>query len=152
MRLLEIMQTPVLTLTAGQLASDAAALLAAEHVRHAVVLRGDEVVGVISDGDLGGPHGGVVRKGKTVGDLMTGDPIVVAPHTTVAEAVALVRERHIGCLPVLEDGRLVGIVTRSDLLRAFEPGSVSAEPRPDRGAADVPRPATPVSPNRDKMP
>jgi len=54
-----------------------------------------------------------------VGEQMSSPPIVVSPTTPVAEAMKLIRERHIRRLPVLDDGRLVGIVSERDLLRAL---------------------------------
>jgi acetoin utilization protein AcuB len=47
---------------------------------------------------------------------MTAPVATAAPDTTVREAANLLRGRHIGCLPIVEDGRLVGIVTVADLL------------------------------------
>ena len=54
-----------------------------------------------------------------VGEQMSSPPIVVSPTTPVAEAMKLIRERHIRRLPVLDGGRLVGIVSERDLLRAL---------------------------------
>jgi CBS domain-containing protein len=52
-------------------------------------------------------------------DMMTADPDVVDPDTTVREAARLVHESGHNRLPVVEDGRLVGVVTRVDLLGAL---------------------------------
>lgn len=54
-----------------------------------------------------------------VRDVMTWDVITVRPEGPVAEAAAIMFERRIGCLPVLQAGRLVGIVTERDVLRAL---------------------------------
>lgn len=51
-----------------------------------------------------------------VRDVMTPDPLTVTPDLPVKEAARLMVERKIGCLPVLEGGRLVGIVTEGDLI------------------------------------
>jgi acetoin utilization protein AcuB len=64
---------------------------------------------------------------------MNPDPVSVAPTTPVSEAVELMRRRRIGSLPVVEDGRLVGIVTVYDFLESS--ARLSAE-RPD---ADGPK-------------
>jgi acetoin utilization protein AcuB len=50
---------------------------------------------------------------------MTKEVITVTRETTVSEAARLLRERKIGALPVAEDGKLVGIVSTSDLLDAL---------------------------------
>jgi acetoin utilization protein AcuB len=152
MKIGEIMTAPVLTVGAGEPASDAIAWMRDANVRHVPVVAGTEVIGVASERDLGGPHGGATRKGHTVGDLMHRDPVLASPDLDVRAAAAMVRERRIGCLPVVEEGRLVGIVTRSDLLEAL-----AHLRRRDRALvrskmAEVPRPPLVVSPNRDKWP
>ena len=150
-RLRDIMTTPVLKLAPSEPASDALALMRDEHVRHAPVVEEGAILGIVSERDLGGPHGGIARKGRTVRDLMRVNPILGAPDMCVTDAVVLVRERHIGCLPIVDAGRLLGIVTRSDLLAALA-NLRRSRTRSARGAADVPRPPIVVSPNRDKWP
>jgi CBS domain-containing protein len=55
---------------------------------------------------------------STAADMMSKDPDTVAPDTTVQEAARLIHESGHNRLPVVEDGRLVGVVTRVDLLGA----------------------------------
>jgi sulfide:quinone oxidoreductase len=57
--------------------------------------------------------------GGTVGELMTADPLVVAPEDTLGEVAEKMRERDSGSAAVAMDGRLIGILTSRDLLRAF---------------------------------
>lgn len=148
----DVMTTPVFTLTTAQPASDALASMLDAGVRHAVVLLGADIVGVISDRDLGGTDGGLVRLRRTVGELMHGDTVVVKPDMTLGDAVHLVRERRIGCLPVVDHHRLVGIVTRSDLLRVLDSGASELDTRVTRHDPADERLPTLVSPNRDKWP
>lgn len=112
-----------------------------------VVNEGDRCVGIITEADLimAGeeadlhlPHyielfGGVVflestkkfeerlRKavGATARDLMTEDPVTIEPDASVAEAARLIARRKHNRLPVVEHGRLVGVVTRVDVLDAL---------------------------------
>lgn len=56
-------------------------------------------------------------------DIMTSPVVTVAPDTTVPEVATLLYERRIGALPVVQDGRLVGIVSETDLLRRHEIGT-----------------------------
>jgi CBS domain-containing protein len=56
---------------------------------------------------------------STAADMMTEDPDTVAPDTTVQEAARLIHESGHNRLPVVEDGRLVGVVTRLDVLGAL---------------------------------
>jgi len=119
MKLRDIMTTPVLTFGRYEPASDALAFMRDAGVRHAVVLSGTQILGVISERDLGGPHGGRLRVGRNVGELMQGEPVLAEPETSLAQAAELLRDERIGCLPVVERGRLLGIVTRSDVLAAI---------------------------------
>lgn len=52
----------------------------------------------------------------TVRDIMTPDPTTVDPHMTVTDAARLMVERGIGAMPVIDDGKLVGLVTEGDLI------------------------------------
>jgi acetoin utilization protein AcuB len=90
-------------------------------VDHLVVVRGDEIAGVLSRHDLGGPLGGGHRRmGRHVADLMKADVVVASPGTDVKSAAGLMRRHGIGCLPVADDGKLVGLVTVADLLALLE--------------------------------
>ncbi|MCB1859253.1 MAG: CBS domain-containing protein, partial [Gammaproteobacteria bacterium] len=55
----------------------------------------------------------------TVGKLMQKDPITCAPRTLIEKAGQIIRENKIGCLPVLDGGRLVGVVSETDILDFF---------------------------------
>lgn len=96
-----------------------------------------EILGVVSEGDIlfkeQGPRGRSVLSrfgGKAskelekalavkVSEAMTAPAITVSRHCSVAEAARLMSEHRINRLPVVKDGELVGIVTRTDLVRAF---------------------------------
>lgn len=54
--------------------------------------------------------------GRTARDIMTKDPLTVSRDLTVTDAAKLMVEKHIGALPVIEDDKLVGIVTEGDLI------------------------------------
>lgn len=58
----------------------------------------------------------------TVADMMTKDPITVGPDSDVREAARIIAERRHNRLPVVEHGRLVGVVTRLDVLEALVQG------------------------------
>jgi acetoin utilization protein AcuB len=98
--------------------------------RRLPVVVGDDVVGIVADLDvreaLNSP---IIMRERwqdeelmdhaTVEACMTPDPVTVTPETPVLDAARLMRDRKIGGLPVLEGGRLVGIVTETDLLDAL---------------------------------
>lgn len=110
MRLQDIMSTPVETVAAHAPASEAHALMKRRGIHHLVVMEGPRVVGVVSTRDLSTGRSG------SVGEAMSAPVATARPRATVREAANLLRGRTIGCLPVVEAGRVVGIVTISDLL------------------------------------
>jgi len=97
----------------------AAQMMVWSNVRHLPVVRDGQVVGVVSQRDLLGhinldkANGGPT----TVQDVMHTPAITVAADAPLAAAVSLMFENKLGCLPVLGQGTLVGIVTTTDLLR-----------------------------------
>jgi CBS domain-containing protein len=58
-------------------------------------------------------------------EIMTRNPVTVQATAPVREAAALLRKHKIGGLPVMEEGKLVGIITESDILRLLETGKIS---------------------------
>lgn len=125
----DIMTTEVTTLGRNdslQLAKD---IMTLGRVRHFPVVDEDgKVVGVVSQRDLYKASLGSVMKygekaqrafleGIAVKEVMSDPPITIAPHASVKEAARLMMEKKIGCLPVLEGPRLVGIVTETDMLK-----------------------------------
>jgi len=121
MRIREIMKTRVETISASDSAETARTRMASRRIRHLVVTAGREVLGVISERDL--DRLGTYRQIETVGENMTAPAVTVAPETTLRQAANLLRGRTIGCLPVLEDGKLAGIVTTTDLLELLGRGA-----------------------------
>lgn len=112
MRLMDIMETRVDTVTPRVPVETAMTRMKTRGIRHLVVTEDDRVVGVLSTRDIGRRP----PAGTTVADVMTAKPVTATPATTVRQAANLMRGRSLGCLPIVERGRLKGIVTTSDLL------------------------------------
>ncbi len=135
MRLEEIMSRHVMSVSRHEDADAAWSRMREHRMHHLVVVEGGEVVGVVSDRDLGADRGAALRQGKVVEELMSRDVVVAAPETTVRDAANRMRGRGIGCLPVLSRGKLVGIVTTTDLLEligARGVGAVGRGPKPSK--------------------
>lgn len=104
----------------------AAADLLAEHRIHRLpVVRDGRLVGIVSDSDIRNvavrdPSPGAAGAGKrTVGEIMTREVITVTPWDTVEDAVLVLQKKRLGALPVVEGGRVVGIITKADVLAAL---------------------------------
>ncbi|HEV8308522.1 MAG TPA: CBS domain-containing protein [Methylomirabilota bacterium] len=108
------MSSPVHTVTPATTVAEAVGLLRRERIRHLPVMEGDRVVGVVTDRDLRG-----VDPGVAVSTLMSRPVVVVSPRTAIDKAARLLFDRRIGCLPVIEDGKLVGILTQTDAVAAM---------------------------------
>lgn len=96
-----------------------AKVLVGRRIGAAVVAEGDTVVGVVSERDivhcLAEQGAGAVE--RAVADVMTVDVKTVTPDTTIDEVMALMTRRRIRHLPVLEDGKLTGIVSIGDVVK-----------------------------------
>ena len=101
------------------------------HVRHMPVVRAGRLVGVVSERDLlraslselSSAFGSEQRRAflqvVEIKRVMSSPPIVIDPDASVEEAALVMAERKIGCLPVVEGGRLIGMLTETDVLRYF---------------------------------
>ncbi len=116
MRVRELMRGRVETITEDGSAEQALKRMRAGRLRHLVVVRDGRVVGIVSDRDIAGFLVGNLRIDRTIDQVMSRGVAVVAPGTPVEEAAYTMRRRKIGALPVVENEKLVGIVTVSDLL------------------------------------
>ncbi len=95
-------------------------LMAAENVGALLVMDGDQVKGIISERDYARK---VILEGRSsletqVKKIMTGKVLYISPDKTVEEGLALMSDKHCRHLPVLEDNRLIGMVSIGDLVSA----------------------------------
>ncbi len=112
MKVKDIMTKPVICAQADTPTGDLAELLS-KHRISAVPITDDEgaVVGLVSEYDL------MANQGKTAGDVMTRGVITVDQETDVEDVRFLLVERRIRRVPVMDGREMVGIVSRSDIVR-----------------------------------
>jgi CBS domain-containing protein len=99
---------------------DALLAMAEHHIGALLVMRRDELVGIFSERDYARE---VVIKGRTssttaVQDIMSTKLITVSPDNTVEECMNLMSGRRIRHLPVLENGKVIGLLSIGDLVQA----------------------------------
>ena len=109
------MSSRVITVEPQVSLSAARALLHRHRIRQLPVLRKGHLVGIITDRDLRGTS----AADATVADRMTPKPMVIGSNASVDEAARLLTAHKIGALPVVDGGKLVGILASSDILDAF---------------------------------
>ena len=122
----EIMIPNVLTLQPSSTVADARDLMATQHIHHIPVLdENAQLVGLVSQTDvLVASHAALQTRGGTgdaeqdvaLGDIMTTDVATVSPQTGLRQAAIFLSEHKYGCLPVVDEGKLVGIVTDTDFI------------------------------------
>ena len=115
----DIMSTDLFTVSADDPLTLAAGTMTWRHIRHLPVEDSTgRFVGLVSSREIlrviaeqGWDH-----KAMTVGEVMNGDPLTVMPDMSTVEAVKLMLEQKIDCLPVVRDGELLGIVSSQDMM------------------------------------
>ena len=109
---------------------DAYWLMIDNKVRRLPVMEGEHLIGIVTMEDLrrAEPPTGIgldlvkitdMLSRMTVRQLMTKNPQTISPEASLIEAARIMLEQEISALPVMEAGQLVGIITESDIFRAF---------------------------------
>ena len=125
----EIMQHSVLTANPDMSLALAWRLMEDHRIRHLPVVSNGCLIGLITDRDLrtaslataglSTPAEATVYMGTTtVKSCMTQDVVTISPTTPITTATQHILDNHVGCLPVIDQGQLVGVITEIDLLRA----------------------------------
>lgn len=122
----EIMKKNVISIDASMTALDAAKMMDDASIGAIVVLDGGIAVGIITERDL---VRRIVAKGKplstNVKEVMSSPLVVINPDDSVWELTQLMKQRKIHRVPAVKEGRLVGMVTTSDVVRLCSIGSDS---------------------------
>jgi CBS domain-containing protein len=116
----DIMTRTVYTIHPEASAQEAAQLLDQKRISGApVVDDADKLIGIVTEADI---ISKLDREGLRVADIMTYSLITVEEETSIEEVAALLSQRKIKRVPVVENGRLVGIVSRADIVHAVASG------------------------------
>jgi CBS domain-containing protein len=124
------MTRSVVTMDEDQSLREAIALMQRHRIRHVPIVSGDAILGILTDRDVkrATPSllSGVsqeefdrVLSTTTVSHVMTRNPYTITLSTSLRDAVKLMLDRRFSSLPVVEAGRLIGILTITDLLRTL---------------------------------
>lgn len=130
MRIAELMSTTLVTASPSTPVVEARALMTEKRIRHLLVVNDSRLVGIVTDRDirlnLPSPATSLsvwelnyLLAQLTVDKVMTRTVRTIAPDRDVREAARVMAEQKVGALPVVKDGRPVGIVTETDMLHAF---------------------------------
>jgi CBS domain-containing protein/gamma-glutamyl:cysteine ligase YbdK (ATP-grasp superfamily) len=115
----QIMTTDLFTVHPEDLIDLAASVMDWEHLRHVPVEDQEgKLVGLVTYRSLLRTVGQGAERARMVAvrEIMRTDPVAIGPETPTIEAIELMRRERCGCLPVVEEDRLVGIVTESDFI------------------------------------
>jgi len=123
------MTADVITASPSTTIAEALTLTRGHRIRHLPVLENDVLVGLVTDRDLRLAMPPIwaeeqtelqhMLHAKTVGDVMARSIITTNADAPIEDVARQMYQHRIGCLPVLEHGKLVGILTETDVLRAF---------------------------------
>ena len=129
MKVVDLMTLDPLTVTAAETVGKADELMAENNIRQIPVVNGRELVGIVTDRDvraylsdalLADPDARERALKTTVGDIMTTDPLSIAPDDDLKDAVEMLIEQKFGAIPVVDDAEgIVGIVSYVDVLRNY---------------------------------
>lgn len=119
----DIMRSPVVGVPPETTLADAYRTMREKAFRHLPVVEGERLVGVITDRDLRLATSALApvpfAADSSVAEVMCREPLTADAEDAVEDAARVMRERKIGCLPVVEGGRVIGIITGIDLLDAL---------------------------------
>jgi acetoin utilization protein AcuB len=130
MKVRDLMSADPIAVSPDTTVFDARQTMLKERIRHLLVTEGQRLLGIVTDRDirLNLPSQATslsvwevnyLLARLTVEEVMTTGVIIIGPDQNARNAARLMLEHKIGALPVLDGGRLIGIITETDVLRAF---------------------------------
>ncbi len=120
-QLLESKGSEVISIAAGASVLDAIKLMADKAIGSLPVMDGDDLQGIVTERDYARK---VIIKGRSsestaVGEIMTVDVVTASPEQTVSHCMSVMTERRIRHLPVVEEDKVVGMISIGDLVQAI---------------------------------
>ncbi len=118
LKVADLMTRKPVAVTPDMTVQDAAKLMRDKRFSCLPVVEGEKLVGIVTTRDLSGRVLAEGRSAETpVAEIMTADPLALEPHALGSDILHLMLENRIGHLPVARDGRLLGMITQTDLTR-----------------------------------
>jgi len=122
------MKKDLITITKEERMTKAKKILQEKNIRHLPVVDGKKLIGLVTNMDIRKAEASPATSLEirelhylldklTVDEIMTRNVITISPDISVEEATTLLHDNKIGCLPVIEDGNLVGIITENDVMK-----------------------------------
>lgn len=126
----QFMVSPVTSLPSGARLLDAGLLLRAGRIRHIPIIDDGRLVGILSDRDIqrctpsmltrvSAEEYNAIFEDTLIARVMTREPQHISPDAPLHAAAALLHSDKLGCLPVVDNGKVVGIITKDDMLGAL---------------------------------
>ncbi|MEI2580083.1 chloride channel protein [Scytonema sp. PRP1] len=113
----DVMQRRVETLSSQMTVEEAVQAFSQSRHRNFPVIEDGKVVGIVTQKDIANMTSQQVDGDTLISEIMTPEPVTVSPTATLAYVLHLLNRYNLSCLPVTENRRLVGIITRSDIIR-----------------------------------
>jgi acetoin utilization protein AcuB len=121
------MHKDLVTVTKDEKMTVAKKVMKEKNIRHLPVVDGKKLIGLVTNMDIRKAEASPATSLEirelhylldklTVGEIMTRNVITISPDISIEEATTLLHDNKIGCLPVVEDGNLVGIITENDVM------------------------------------
>jgi CBS domain-containing protein len=125
----EVMTSDPRTVDAADSVADAAKIMAEADVGAVIVVEDGQVSGIVTDRDIAvrAVAEGRDPSGTKAGEIATGSPTTLSPDDSVDDAVKAMEEQNVRRLPVVEDGRPVGIVSLGDVAEERDAGEALAD-------------------------
>jgi len=121
------MHKDLVTVTKDERMTVAKKIIKEKNIRHLPVVDGKKLIGLVTNMDIRKAEASPATSLEirelhylldklTVGEIMTRNVITISPDISIEEATTLLHDNKIGCLPVVEDGVLVGMITENDVM------------------------------------